>query len=231
MGEYGHQTVMQKPTPENLLNLKETLLLLSVCYFYGLAFALHFEKPTFGLDTPPVFLVMGTIFLTALALEVLLAWWSRLAFILWAFLWLVSYGVIGLYVAPRIFGPEILLYVYAEPVIVIFMGGFAFSFGRLIAEAFLPQRRLSRDQMHKELLSLPGWRSEGSGIVKTYQFKTFPDALNFVNRVARVAESMHHHPDIHTEKMKVHIRLTSHEYGGVAMRDIREAKKIDAVAL
>lgn len=206
-------------------------MLLSVCYFYGLAFALHFDKPTFGLDAPPVFLVMGTIFLLALALEVVLAWWNRISFISWAFLWLVSYGVIGLYVAPLIFGPEILLFVYVEPVIIIFLGGFAFIYGKLIADAFLPQRRLSQERLQRELLGLPGWQIDGNGIVKTYNFKTFPDALNFVNRVALIAESMQHHPDVHTKQSSVIIHLTSHEDGGVAMRDIREAKKIDAIAL
>jgi len=217
------------PTLENLRNLKETLLIVTVLYFYGLAFALSFNKPTYGMDSPTVFLVMGTLFLLALLIEALLSWWNRLSFLVWLFLWCVSYGIIGFFVAPRILGPDVLLYVYVEPVIVVFLGGFAFGFGSLLAGSFFPVRVLPRERLQREMLRLPGWEIKEKGLQKTFAFQTFPEALNFVNRVGRIAVDMHHHPDVQTHKTSVTIRLTSRDEGGITQRDVNEARKIDAI--
>lgn len=220
-----------KLKPEYLLNLKETLLVVTVLYFYGLAFALHFNAPTYGVDRPAVFLTMGMLFLTALGLEVILAWWEKKGLFIWLLLWVVSYGVIGLYVAPKIFGSWILLYVYFEPIVMVFIGGFAFAYGRVLAEQLFPERVIPREQLHRELIRLPGWNAKDGVLVKTYAFKDFSEALNFVNKAARIAEREHHHPDFNIRFNKVDVRLTSKDEGGIARRDVRMARKIDAVAL
>ena len=220
-----------KLKPAHLLNFKETLLVVTVIYFYGLAFTLHFGKSTYGTDSPWIFLVMGTLFLIALGLEALLAFWEHKNFLLWLLMWAASYGVIGLYVAPRIFGPDILVYVYVEPVIVVFIGGFAFAFGRVLADQLFPERRIPKEQLERDLTRLPGWSAAGSSLNKTFTFAGFADAMNFVNNVARIAEREHHHPDVSIRFNTVEIRLTTKDEGGITRRDLRQARRIDAVAM
>ncbi len=56
--------------------------------------------------------------------------------------------------------------------------------------------RLSDIGIQRELGGLPGWSRRGDSLTKTYRFPTFPAGITFVTRVADVAESMDHHPDI-----------------------------------
>ncbi len=87
--------------------------------------------------------------------------------------------------------------------------------------------RLKRNQLKAELARVEGWRLQGNQISKLYMFEDFVQAIRFVNRVARFAESMNHHPDIDIRYSKVKLTLTTHDEGGLTMRDFRLAKKID----
>lgn len=74
------------------------------------------------------------------------------------------------------------------------------------------------------------WNKQAEKISKEFTFKNFKEALNFVNQVGELAETMNHHPDIllHDYK-KVTISLTSHDKGHVTERDHQLASKIDAL--
>ncbi len=54
--------------------------------------------------------------------------------------------------------------------------------------------------------------------------------MKFVNRVARQAESMNHHPDIVIQYNKVKLALTTHDEGGLTMKDFRLASRINKIA-
>ena len=56
-------------------------------------------------------------------------------------------------------------------------------------------------------------------------------AVRLINKIARMAEKMDHHPDLHlTHYKRLKIVLTTHEKGGVTGRDVRLATKIsDAI--
>jgi len=41
-----------------------------------------------------------------------------------------------------------------------------------------------------------GWAEVDGALERTWQLDSFPDAIAFVNRVAELAESENHHPDI-----------------------------------
>ena len=57
-------------------------------------------------------------------------------------------------------------------------------------------------------------------IQRKFVFKNFKEALEFVNKVGRLAESEDHHPDIfiHSYK-KVDITLSTHSIGGLSEND------------
>ncbi len=62
-----------------------------------------------------------------------------------------------------------------------------------------------------------------------YEF-TFPDfkaAMHFVDKVARLAESEGHHPDIHIRYSRVMIELSTHTIGGLSENDFILAAKIE----
>lgn len=88
---------------------------------------------------------------------------------------------------------------------------------------------LSDIAIQRELGSLSGWSRRGSAIVKTYQFRSFPEGIAFVGRVAAIAETANHHPDIDIRYTKVICTLSTHDSGGVTQKDLDLARAMDSV--
>jgi 4a-hydroxytetrahydrobiopterin dehydratase len=89
---------------------------------------------------------------------------------------------------------------------------------------------LSDIEIQRGLGTLPGWSRKGDTLVKTYHFATFPDGIAFLARVATIAESMNHHPDVDIRYTKVHFALSTHDQGGITTKDFELAKAIEALA-
>lgn len=96
---------------------------------------------------------------------------------------------------------------------------------RLVAE------RLSDIGIQRELAGLPGWSRRGNALTKTYRFATFPAGITFVTRVADVAESMDHHPDIDIRHTRLTFTLSTHDAGGITANDLRLAREIERLAV
>lgn len=90
--------------------------------------------------------------------------------------------------------------------------------------------RLSQPQIDAELKKHPEWSSVGEAIQRTYQFKDFLQSMAFVTKVAAVAESDQHHPDILVRWNKVTLTLSTHDAGGITMKDFTSAEKSDALS-
>lgn len=90
---------------------------------------------------------------------------------------------------------------------------------------------LTRDQFSVYLEQLPGWQVlNDKKIERDFQFKDFPQALDFVNKVGAVAEEEGHHPDIFIHDWnKVKISLWTHAIGGLSINDFVVASKVDRV--
>lgn len=71
------------------------------------------------------------------------------------------------------------------------------------------------------------WRAEGYKIKRGFLFKGFQEAIDFVNKVATLAEEEGHHPDISIHYNKVDIELWTHAIGGLSENDFILAAKID----
>jgi 4a-hydroxytetrahydrobiopterin dehydratase len=78
---------------------------------------------------------------------------------------------------------------------------------------------LSPEALQEFLSKHPQWRHEALGLRRDYEFATFKEAMEFVKKVAKVAEKHDHHPDIDIRYTKVTLRLTSHDAGGLTFRD------------
>ncbi len=62
-----------------------------------------------------------------------------------------------------------------------------------------------------------------------YTFPDFLAAIRFVNAVAKVAEEMNHHPDIHIHYNKVTIESWTHTANAITDKDHRLVEAIDAL--
>jgi len=90
--------------------------------------------------------------------------------------------------------------------------------------------RLTDEQRREALGRLEDWREEGEAITRTFQFRDFARAIDFVNAVAEMAEDANHHPDIDIRYNKVTISLTTHSAGGLTRSDIELGAGIDNLA-
>ena len=90
---------------------------------------------------------------------------------------------------------------------------------------------LSPEDRAAALAALPGWRllADPDALEKSFGFKDFSAAFAFMTRVALAAEKQDHHPDWSNVYNRVSIRLSTHECGGVSMRDVELAHTIDTI--
>jgi 4a-hydroxytetrahydrobiopterin dehydratase len=68
---------------------------------------------------------------------------------------------------------------------------------------------------------------EGKRLERFFKFKNFAEALEFTNKVGRLAEAQGHHPDIHLSWGKVTVQLWTHKIGGLHENDFILAAGID----
>jgi 4a-hydroxytetrahydrobiopterin dehydratase len=64
-----------------------------------------------------------------------------------------------------------------------------------------------------------GWKQVDDKLEREFTFDDFVQAIAFVNRVAELAESENHHPDIEIQYNRVILRWWTHTAGGVTDRD------------
>ena len=76
----------------------------------------------------------------------------------------------------------------------------------------------------------PDWKIEHSELVRTFKFETFREAINFVGKVADLAEEAGHHPDIDIRYNRVKLALVSHDEGGLTTKDFAIAAGADELA-
>jgi len=80
------------------------------------------------------------------------------------------------------------------------------------------------------LATLPAWRQVGDELRAAFRFPTFGAAVAFTQRLATVAEQQDHHPEWTVRSCVVEIRMTTHDAGGVSVRDERLARAADELA-
>ncbi len=92
--------------------------------------------------------------------------------------------------------------------------------------------RLQGPARNEALAGLDGWAElpDRDAIAKSYRFADFNAAFAFMTRVALKAEKMDHHPEWFNVYSKVDVVLSTHDAGGLTMRDIELAKFMDGVA-
>jgi len=89
---------------------------------------------------------------------------------------------------------------------------------------------LPDSEIAERLTALDGWAREGDEIVKTFELPSFPDAIEFVSRIAAFAEAANHHPDLDIRYRRVRVALTTHDQGGITDKDFALAGEIQSAA-
>jgi 4a-hydroxytetrahydrobiopterin dehydratase len=75
-----------------------------------------------------------------------------------------------------------------------------------------------------------GWAEIEGALEREFHFKDFSAAINFVNRLAEVAETARHHPDISIRWNRVVVRWWTQAAQAITDRDAELAAQTDGLA-
>jgi 4a-hydroxytetrahydrobiopterin dehydratase len=73
------------------------------------------------------------------------------------------------------------------------------------------------------------WQEQDDALVREFELPSFPGAIEFVERLAELAESEDHHPDIDIRYRHVTVRWTTHSAGGITDKDREMADRTAAL--
>ena len=74
------------------------------------------------------------------------------------------------------------------------------------------------------------WQERDEALVREFELPSFPAAIGFVDRLAELAESENHHPDIDIRYKRVTVRWSTHSAGGVTEKDRELAERTSGLA-
>jgi 4a-hydroxytetrahydrobiopterin dehydratase len=91
---------------------------------------------------------------------------------------------------------------------------------------------LTRDEAEAYRKDAPDWEllDDGKRIERTFKFKNFKGALDFVDRVGALAEDEGHHPDLTFGWGYAKVSLFTHKIKGLHENDFIMAAKINGLA-
>lgn len=79
----------------------------------------------------------------------------------------------------------------------------------------------------EEAEQLEGWTLEDEKLIKKFKFETFPEGIDFVNKLAEYAEDVQHHPGIRINYSTITVVWTTFSTHELKERDIEGAKATD----
>jgi len=85
---------------------------------------------------------------------------------------------------------------------------------------------LTQTEIDLKIEAIPQWQQQDQTLTRTFKFKNFVEAIDFVNQLVEPAEAAGHHPDIAISYNKVTISLTTHDAGGLTEQDFEMAQTI-----
>jgi 4a-hydroxytetrahydrobiopterin dehydratase len=88
---------------------------------------------------------------------------------------------------------------------------------------------LPPEVVEDKLNGLADWELKEAKLHRQFIFGDFVEAFGFMIRVALLAEAANHHPEWSNVYNRVEIYLTTHDAGGITVRDFDLAKRINCL--
>jgi 4a-hydroxytetrahydrobiopterin dehydratase len=92
-------------------------------------------------------------------------------------------------------------------------------------------QKLSTNEITQALKTISGWNLEPNEAFmhKQWQFDSFKTAMEFISKVADIAEHQNHHPEFLSVYRKMRVRLSTHDASGLTQKDFDLAAAIDSL--
>jgi len=90
--------------------------------------------------------------------------------------------------------------------------------------------RLNEVELRSALGKLPGWSVANGKLHREYKFRDFSYAFGFMATAATQIEQRNHHPEWLNVYNRVTVDLTTHDAGGITVKDTELAALLDDIA-
>jgi|TARA_B100000959_G_scaffold235119_1_gene253283 4a-hydroxytetrahydrobiopterin dehydratase len=97
------------------------------------------------------------------------------------------------------------------------------------------KKSLTPEELQQKIKELaPEWtvgkNEKGIPFIERVQHASvYMEGIDFVQKVAKIAEANNHHPDIRINYKRISVRYWTHSAGGVTLADVQMAQKIDSL--
>jgi 4a-hydroxytetrahydrobiopterin dehydratase len=96
-------------------------------------------------------------------------------------------------------------------------------------EGGIPALKESEINEMRKLISADWKVVDNKKLFREFSFVNFRHTMDFVNKIADIAESEGHHPDLHVHYGKVEVELYTHAIDGLSENDFILAAKIEKI--
>lgn len=90
---------------------------------------------------------------------------------------------------------------------------------------------LDEKEILDKLSKISKWVYNNGYLEREIEFSKYLDSIEFINKVAIVAEKQYHHPKLTSNFKSLLIQLTTHDVKGISQKDFQLAKAIDTLKL
>ena len=88
---------------------------------------------------------------------------------------------------------------------------------------------LSILEITERLQKIKEWSLAGNAITKIFEFSDFKETMEFLNKVADIAEEAKHYPEILINHNRVVLTLSTRSEQGLTEKDFNLAEKINKI--
>lgn len=94
-------------------------------------------------------------------------------------------------------------------------------------------QEIDPNNIEDEIKKLKDWEKTDNPLTiqKSFKFKDFKQAFQFMTSCAAYAEKIGHHPDWHNTYNKLDVKLTTHDTGSLSNLDILMAQYMDELEI
>ena len=83
------------------------------------------------------------------------------------------------------------------------------------------------EEIERVLAAHEGWVLEDGALVKVFSFANFKQTMQFVNRVATLAEKTNHHPEMRVTYRQCALIYVTHEIEHISEKDLSAMEQIE----
>ena len=92
-------------------------------------------------------------------------------------------------------------------------------------------KALTNKEINIEITNIDKWKIIDGSLCKEFEFENFVKAIEFINKIAEIAEDREHHPVLTNSYNYLKIELKTHDINGISDKDFKLAKTIDDLKL